>query len=84
MHPNAYLTNIRNVKAGLAARSALLTALEANSFHASALARQTSLSYSTVMHHLRLLEAEGILNRKGHRPYFWVPTGLGQKRLISQ
>ena len=84
MHPNAYLTNIRNVKAGLAARSALLTALEASSFHASDLARQTSLSYSTVMHHLRLLEAEGILNRKGHRPYFWVPTGLGQKRLISQ
>jgi hypothetical protein len=32
---------------------------------------------------LRLLKNEGVVNRKGKRPYFWVLTGLGQKRLIS-
>jgi hypothetical protein len=34
------------------------------------------------MHHLRLLESEGTVNRKGKRPYIWLLTGLGQKRLI--
>lgn len=48
---------------------------------ASELAAKTSLSYNVVMHHLRLLCREGILERKGGRRYVWLPTGAGQKRL---
>jgi hypothetical protein len=35
------------------------------------------------MHHLRLNEKQAILNLKATRPYSWVLTGLGQKRLVS-
>ena len=82
-HPNAYLRLVRNVSSGLKARTKILDALEGKSFDAVRLAKETSLSYNVAMHHLRLLEKEGIVHRNGRRPYFWVPTGLGQKRLVS-
>jgi len=47
------------------------------------MAKEAALSYSVVMHHLRLLENEGIVHRKGRRPFYWESTGLGQKRLVS-
>jgi predicted transcriptional regulator len=81
MHPNAYLTSIRNVYSGLNARTKILETLESSPISAVIIAKETSLSYNVVMHHLRLLEKEGIVNRKGSRPYYWVSTGLGQKRL---
>jgi DNA-binding transcriptional ArsR family regulator len=81
MHPNAYLKNIRNVDSGLKARSKILEALESKPYDGVKIAKEGSLSYSVVMHHLRLLENEGIVHRKGRRPYYWVSTGLGQKRL---
>jgi DNA-binding transcriptional ArsR family regulator len=81
MHPNAYLKKIRNVDSGLKARSKILEALESNPSDGVKIAKEGSLSYGVVMHHLRLLENEGIVHRKGRRPYFWVSTGLGQKRL---
>ncbi len=74
---------MKNVKSGLKARSKILNALEKRSSNAAAIAKEKSLSYGVVMHHLRLLENEGTVNRKGKRPYFWVLTGLGQKRLVS-
>jgi DNA-binding transcriptional ArsR family regulator len=77
------LERVKNVKRGLKARTKILTALEKRSSDAAAMAKEKSLSYGVVMHHLRLLEKEGIVNRKGKRPYFWVLTGLGQKRLVS-
>jgi DNA-binding transcriptional ArsR family regulator len=77
------LERVKNVKSGLKARTKILTALEKRSSDAAAMAKEKSLSYGVVMHHLRLLEKEGIVNRKGKRPYFWVLTGLGQKRLVS-
>jgi DNA-binding transcriptional ArsR family regulator len=77
------LERVKNVKNGLKARTKILTALEKRSSDAAAMAKEKSLSYGVVMHHLRLLEKEGIVNRKGKRPYFWVLTGLGQKRLAS-
>ena len=80
-HPNAYLRNVRNVKAGLRARSIILQALEGNPAAASKIAKEATLTYSVVMHHLRLLQDEGIVDRKGSRPSLWVSTGLGQKRL---
>ena len=81
MHPNAYLKNIRNVNCGLKARTKILEALESKPGSAGRLAKEVSLSYSVVMHHLRLLKKEDIVQCKGSRPYYWVSTGLGQKRL---
>jgi len=77
------LERVKNVKRGLKARTKILNALEKRSFNATAIANEKSLSYNVVVHHLRLLENEGIVCRKGRRPYFWLLTGLGQKRLVS-
>jgi len=71
------------VKAGIRARSRILQTLEGNPLAASKIAKEASLTYSVVMHHLRLLQNEGIVDRKGQRPFYWVSTGMGQKRLVS-
>jgi DNA-binding transcriptional ArsR family regulator len=81
MHPNAYLKNIRNVTSGLKARTKILETLESKPHGVVMIPKEVPLSYSVVMHHLRLLEREGIVHRKGCRPYSWISTGLGQKRL---
>ena len=50
---------------------------------ASEISRVLGLSYSAIMHHLHLLETEGVLTHeivKGH--YKWKITGRGQKRLV--
>ena len=73
---------MKNVKSGLKARTIILEALETRLSNAAYIAKEKSLSYGVVLHHLRLLENEGTVNRKGKRPYFWMLTGLGQKRLI--
>jgi len=80
-HPNAYLVDYRNVKPGLRARTRILTALERISADAKIIAKQAALHYGVVMHHLKLLEARGLVQRKGSRPWIWKLTGLGQKRL---
>jgi predicted transcriptional regulator len=76
------MQHIKNVKSGLKARTIILNVLEIRASDAKAIAKEKSLSYGVVMHHLRLLENEGTVNRKGKRPYIWLLTGLGQKRLI--
>ncbi len=81
MHPNAYLKNTRNVSCGLVARTKILALLEKQCLNASKIAKETALSYGVVMHHLRLLKNEGTVERKGNKRYFWLATGLGQKRL---
>jgi len=73
---------VKNVKSGLKARTRILNVIETRASAAAAIAKEKSLSYGVVMHHLRLLENEGTVNRKGKRPYLWLPTGLGQKRLL--
>jgi DNA-binding transcriptional ArsR family regulator len=82
-HPNAYLQHVINVKSGLKARTQILTVLEKQSASAGNVARNNGYSYAAVAHHLRLLEAEGRVSRRGKRPCVWVLTGLGQKRLVS-
>ena len=82
-HPNAYLQRIRNVKNGLMARTKILAVLDQRVSDARAIAKETSQSYNVVIHHLRLLEADGTVNRKGRKPYSWALTGIGQKRLVS-
>lgn len=82
-HPNAYLSNIKNIKLGLRARSKILSVLDKGSADAKTIAKETGMRYSVAMHHLRLLEAEGIVERKGSRPHTWAVTGLGQRRLVD-
>lgn len=80
-HPNAYLTDFKNVKLGLRARTHILDFLENESADAKTIAKQAGLTYGVIIHHLKLLEEKGIVKRKGHRPSIWTLTGLGQKRL---
>ncbi|MHC1579252.1 MAG: helix-turn-helix domain-containing protein [Candidatus Alkanophagales archaeon] len=79
-HPNAYLRLIRNVKGGLSARTKILNALR-DGMTAKEVAEASKLSYSSSLHHLRLLERERIVKREGKRPYRWRLTGLGQRVL---
>jgi predicted transcriptional regulator len=82
LHPNAYLKNTRNVKSGVSARSKVLTVLDKNWFSAPLIAKETGLSYGVVTYHLKLLESEATVKRKGSGRYVWLSTGFGQKRLI--
>ncbi|MEM3577731.1 MAG: ArsR family transcriptional regulator [Candidatus Bathyarchaeia archaeon] len=81
-HPKAYLTSVKNIKRGLLARTKILNVLDKGSVKAKTLAEQTEMHYNVVVHHLRLLETEGIVERKRSKPNVWTLTGLGQKRLI--
>ncbi|MGQ9506476.1 MAG: ArsR family transcriptional regulator [Candidatus Bathycorpusculaceae bacterium] len=65
------------------ARTKILSILDKDSVDAKTIAKETGMHYSVVMHHLRLLEAEGIVGRKGSKPHTWAITGLGQKRLVN-
>lgn len=80
-HPNAYLADFRNVKPGLKARTAILNVLERSNADAKIIARDAALPYGVVIHHLKLLEARGIVQKKGVHPSIWELTGLGQRRL---
>jgi predicted transcriptional regulator len=77
------LQKIKNVENGLKVRTILLSFLERRASDAVGIAKETSLSYRVVLHHLKLLENEGVLSRKGHHPYVWALTGMGQSRLIG-
>jgi predicted transcriptional regulator len=72
---------VRNVSSGLKARSIILESIESRPFTAVEIAKEAPLSYSVVMHHLRLLRNEGTVQCRGNRPYSWMSSGLGQKRL---
>jgi predicted transcriptional regulator len=81
-HPRAFLSHRRNVSLGLAARTRILQVLEKQSSDTKAIVSTSGLSYNVVFHHLRLLEAEGVVVRKGDkRPFVWNLTGVGQQRL---
>lgn len=80
-HPNAYLLAFRNVRLGLKARTIILNFLERTPADTKEISKETGLPYSVVLHHLKLLEARGIVERKRGRPSVWSVTGLGQKRL---
>ena len=81
-HPNAYLSQIRNIKRGLKARSAILNSLEKGSATAHALADESGMRYAAVVHHLKLLKNEQIIESQGKSvPHRWAVTGKGQKRL---
>ena len=82
-HPNAYLTNLRNVRLGLRARTKILNALEKGSGNTRTIAKQATIHYGVAMHHLKLLQSEGIVRRAGGKNAVWTITGTGQKRLVN-
>ncbi len=82
-HPKAFLSTKRNVNRGLTARTKLIQALENNALNVRGVCRVTGLSYNIVVHHLRLLEAEKVVTRKGNKPFIWALTGAGQQRLVN-
>jgi len=82
-HPNAYLTNLRNVRLGLRARTNILNALETGASNAKKIVDKTGMHYGVVMHHLKLLRSEDIVRRERGKPSVWGLTGVGQKRLIN-
>jgi predicted ArsR family transcriptional regulator len=82
-HPKAFLNLKRNIQPGLAARTKILFVLEKRISTTRKISRETGLSYTAVLYHLHLLEAENILSRRGRRPYVWQLTGAGQQRLID-
>lgn len=80
-HPNAYLLDYRNIKPGLKSRTVILNLIEEVADEAKKISERSRLNYRVVLHHLKLLESRGVVERRGNRPYIWKLTGLGQKRL---
>jgi len=83
-HPRAFLSRKRNVRLGLVARTRILQVLEKQESNIKSIVSLSSLHYNVVVHHLRLLEAERVVVRKGNRrPFVWELTGVGQQRLVN-
>ena len=82
-HPNAYLRNLRNIRLGLRARTKILNALEKGSGNAKTVAMEATMHYGAAMHHLKLLQSEGIVRRASGKNAVWTLTGAGQKRLVN-
>lgn len=82
-HPKAFLLTKRNVKRGLRSRTKIIQTLEYDALTIRKICRATGLSYQVVAHHLRLLETEKVVIRKGKKPYSWELTGIGQQRLVN-
>ena len=82
-HPKAFLSQRRNVRLGLIARTRILSELEKSPAKVKEVADVSKLSYKSVLHHLHLLEVEKVTIRSGNRPYVWQLTGVGQQRLSN-
>jgi len=82
-HPKAFLINTKNVKQGLVTRTKIATLLDEASYTAKTMSERTSTSYSSILHHLHLMENEHIVKRNNNRPYIWRLTGTGQKKLTE-
>lgn len=58
--------------------------LEQQTSETKAIVTSSGLNYRVVVYHLRLLEAEHVVLRKGvKKPFVWELTGVGQQRLTN-
>ncbi len=81
-HPKAYLGTKRNVKAGLISRSKILIVLEDDRKSATAIAKETTLSYGCVAYHLKAMRKERLVDRLAKtKPFTWGLTPFGQQKL---
>jgi len=69
----------RNIQPSLVARTKILSVLEARESTARKISKEMGLSYSAVLYHLHLLEAENIPRHRGSRYYVWELTTLDNK-----
>jgi len=82
-NPKAYLTMVKNVKAGLASRTKILSSMERGAGTIAEISERSAVSYACAAHHLRLLLKERIVTRSGKkRGYIWTLTAFGQQRLM--
>jgi DNA-binding transcriptional ArsR family regulator len=82
LHPKAYLTSKRNVKAGLISRSKILRALDENRKSVGEISRNTRLSYECVAYHLMSLRKDRLVERLTRtKPFTWGLTPYGQQKL---
>jgi len=82
--PLARLSKIRNMRRGLIVRTIILKCLreaEGSGKTVKEISDETNLNYGVILHHLRMLELEKIVERKGKKPYKWLLTGLGQRMI---
>ncbi len=82
-HPRAFLSKTKNVKKGLVARTKIVSTLDQLQCTARTINQRTGIHYSSVLHHLHLMENEHIIVRNNKRPYIWKLTGLGQRKLTE-
>ncbi|MDW8048469.1 MAG: winged helix-turn-helix domain-containing protein [Nitrososphaerota archaeon] len=82
-HPKAFLLYKRNVSKGLLVRTKIILSLEHSCQTARKISEMTNLKYSTILHHLRMMEKERIVAREAGKPNVWTLTGIGQKRLTE-
>ena len=81
-HPNAWLSDFRNVKAGLERRTEILCILETCLATANQLSERINVTYSTILYHLHNLEGRGIIKKAGVKtPYEWLLKSVGQQTL---
>ena len=83
IHPKAFLTKKRNVKAGLQARSLIISCLERGPKKTGEICKEIGFTYLKVAYHLKSLIAERIVVSVGKRPYLWTTTHYGQQSLPS-
>jgi len=82
-HPKAFLLRTKNIRPGLAARTKIAVLLENDSLSAGLISEKSGLSYSSVLHHLHLMEKDHIVAKSNEKPYKWMLTGAGQKTLVE-
>lgn len=85
LHPKAYLTSKRNVKAGLISRTKILISLEKGRKSARDIAKEGALSYQCVTYHLKTMKQERLVDRFSKtKPFTWGLTPFGQQELPVQ
>jgi predicted transcriptional regulator len=85
LHPKAYLTSKRNVRAGLVSRTKILLALEKGRRNAGEVAKEAALSYDCVAYHLKAMRKDRLVDRLTKtRPFTWGLTPFGQQKLPIQ
>ena len=85
LHPKAYLTSRRNVRAGLISRTKILLALEKGQKSARGIAKEATLSYNCVVYHLNALRKDRLVDRLTKtKPFAWGLTPFGQQKLVAQ
>lgn len=84
LHPKAYLTSRRNVKAGLVSRTKILFVLEKGRSSTREIAKEATLSYECVAYHLKSMKKDRLVDRLSKaKPFTWGLTPFGQQKLLT-